>query len=94
MFTFCICKCIKKNTAVGGIVVILLPFTISSKQSNRRRYKSLIVFQAGNVITSKINLSIFSTRESTWNYMMTNFHHNTYITIRFAKLVPGKQSIH
>lgn len=49
--------------------------------------------RAGNTITSKVDISIFSTRESTWNYMMTNFHHNTYITIRFAKLVPGFKSL-
>ncbi|WAR19437.1 HR3-like protein [Mya arenaria] len=42
----------------------------------------------GNHIKSKADMSMFSTRESTWNYMMTNFHNNTYITIRFAKLVP------
>ncbi|XP_060558904.1 nuclear receptor ROR-beta-like [Ruditapes philippinarum] len=49
--------------------------------------------KAGNVITSKVDMSVFSTRESTWNYMMTNFHHNTYITIRFAKLVPGFKTL-
>lgn len=49
--------------------------------------------KAGNHITSKVDMSMFSTRESTWNYMMTNFHHNTYITIRFAKLVPGFKTL-
>ncbi|XP_045168098.2 uncharacterized protein LOC123531312 [Mercenaria mercenaria] len=49
--------------------------------------------KAGNHITSKVDMSVFSSRESTWNYMMTNFHHNTYITIRFAKLVPGFKTL-
>ncbi|XP_052766898.1 uncharacterized protein LOC128207799 isoform X2 [Mya arenaria] len=47
----------------------------------------------GNHIKSKADMSMFSTRESTWNYMMTNFHNNTYITIRFAKLVPGFKTL-